>query len=37
MLRIIPIKLTAAVGGFLCSDEGMTVAVMKKVVEKKEQ
>lgn len=32
MLRIIPIKLTAAVGGFLCSGEDMIVAVMRKVV-----
>lgn len=28
ILSIIPIKLTAAVGGFFCSDEGMVIAVI---------
>lgn len=33
MLSIIPIKLTAAVGGFFCSDEGMIIAIMQEYSE----
>lgn len=33
ILSIIPIKLTAAVGGFFCSDEAMIIAVMREYSE----